>query len=177
MSFLILIKGDTMTTAINTKYEIHSEAHPKYCNICCVETSFDEEDNCEVCGNHYGEETSEKDEEIQNLASENRNMANALSSLGFSLEEITAIAYGSLIPKQSDNVISDDDIRRFVADSMFSDDKDGLEIYNEYMENPEDLDLNLWEPFEDYPTDWIKNHLEKDFNSLKSFVSKRNQSR
>ncbi|WP_152184417.1 hypothetical protein [Sulfurimonas indica] len=105
---------------------VEKDSNTYYCEICCMETTFDEQDNCEVCGNHRGSEMSEKDEENQNLAFENKMMAEALSTLGFSQEEISNICAGSLkiqkpllrvMQLNKDECISDDVFHELVEES------------------------------------------------------------
>jgi len=117
------------------------------------------------------------DSEDESLASENKNMAIALTSLGFTKQEIDDICTGSLTPTQKPVaiLISEDDVKARVLASYFTSEKI---VFEDDRVKVEDVtSLTAWEPFEDYPLDWLEKQIKLDIKStldwLKSFnVSK-----
>lgn len=66
-----------------------------YCVICCGEYPHIGDDFlCEKCDNPASSGIIERDEQIENLAYENKMMAKKLEELGFTQEQISSICTG-----------------------------------------------------------------------------------
>jgi len=66
-----------------------------YCVICCGEYPHVGDDFlCERCGNPVSSGIIERDEQIENLAYENKMMAKKQEELGFTQEQISTICTG-----------------------------------------------------------------------------------
>jgi len=155
--------------SINDK-PMRIESPEQYCNICCMDSTFDEANNCEACGNHQELEVSEKDEEIQNLAYENKMMAESLKSLGFSQEDIGEICTGTLVPTQTKISIDENKLKAFVLESMFCNGDNRHEDYELFLENAKDSNLVLRQHFKNYPIEWVQEQMKKDLESMKRLL-------
>ncbi len=148
-----------------------SEEAEMHCTFCLYDTPSKEDGSCSECDNSRDETLVETYEENENLAYENKMMAQAFTSLGFSQEEINKICNGSLIPEQAPLNIDEDKLKSYVVGLVFSDDGVDEKDYDSYMENPKNMDICLWEPFENYPEAWVQEQLENNFDSLKEFIT------
>lgn len=130
-------ENDLLTARTYENLEVMAiSTDDNYCNICCMETTFDEQNNCEVCGNPKSAELSEKDDEIQNISEKSKNMVFALSNCGFTQEQINKICDGSLGMLRAwidvDNSIEEIDyiINVVVYDIVTTDDLSEVHDYN-----------------------------------------------
>lgn len=90
------LDSDEVEEYFNDYYpEIVEKEH--YCNICCRETSFDEKNNCKVCGHPLSLEEDSRDTAINN-------MSKYLSHIGLSRETIENIQYGNFLDKPSTSI-------------------------------------------------------------------------
>jgi len=151
-------------------YEKTKEEH--YCNFCLMEVEIDEQDNCINCGNPISQEMLEKDEEISNLAYENKMMAEALAKTGLTQEEISTICSGDLsnVAKTGSILITEDDVKARVIESYTCDAENGSKDYDSYMED-DNANLTLWEPFENYPIEWIREQISNDVDSTLAWLN------
>ncbi len=165
---------DEVDDFINGFTDSEEEMH---CTMCLYETTSNEDGNCSQCGSCRDQALVEKHEENKSLASENKNMANALTSLGFTKQEMDDICNGSLTPTQKPVaiLISEDDVIARVLASYFVNEK--IVFEDDKIKVEDVTSLTAWEPFEDYPLDWLEKQIKLDIKStldwLKSFnVSK-----
>jgi len=144
--------------------EVASNNSEGYCNICCMESTFDEAGSCEACGNHMDLENSEKDEEIENLAYENKMMAEALVSLGFTQEQISSICSGGFVAQ----IATEDDLKQHAVSVFVDEESTSAQDYNDFME--ENSSLTVWEPFESFGSHELARQMRYQFSALQKML-------
>lgn len=110
-----------------------------------------------------GEIYSEKDEEIQNLSYENKMMAKSLISLGFTQEQVSNICSGGF----TSQIITEERLKAYAIDTFTSDGENGGQDYDDFMED--NVDLSIWEPFQDWSKKDIKREVQNMYDTLKNF--------
>ena len=101
----------------------------------------------------------------ENLAYENKQMAKALESLGFTQEQISNICSGGFTPK----IVSDEDLKAYAVGLFTSDGEDGGKDYDDLMEGKSEL--TAWEPFEYWPVEDVAAEVKSTYDSLKQLVT------
>ncbi len=107
---------------------------------------------------------NEKEEEIENLAFENKAMAEALKTLGFTQEQISQICSGGFMPV----IINDERLKSYAVDIFTTDGKNGSQDYDNFL-NGNKSSLSIWEPFENWPEEDIAEQMENTYLSLKQY--------
>lgn len=100
-------------------------------------------------------------EDYEMITYENKMMAEALTTLGFTQEQISSICSGGFKPA----VVNEDTIKGYVAGMFLSDVEHGEKDYEDFMSDKSEL--SYWFPFEDFNTQWMKEEMQKMVTSLK----------
>lgn len=187
--------GITIESEIFTLVEV-DEVLKKHCETCSMDTMFDTMDNCVECGTPYVEETmGDKDYQecvicceiqkfknnectvcgnsqssiVSDLELENALLKKALTSIGFTDEQISDITNGETEPKA---VISERTIKSLVSRNYICEieGEDGADEFDKFMCD-DDYEKSIWQPFENWDIDSLRSQMQSDLDAIKDAFS------
>jgi hypothetical protein len=104
---------------------------------------------------------NEKDDEIESLIFENKMMAEALKTFGFTHEQISQICSGTKVQP----CFTDDKFKAYAIATFTSNSEKGAQDYDDFMEG--ETELSIWEPFENKDEEEMRELVESEFDSVK----------
>jgi hypothetical protein len=110
---------------------------------------------------------NEKNDEIENLAFQNKMMAEALETIGFTREQISQICSGTKVQP----CFTDDKFKAYAIATFTSNSDKGAQDYDNFMEG--ETELSIWEPFENKDKEEMRELIESEFDSVKYCFSPR----